>query len=50
MKKILLSQKPKDNFLKNKPINRSEFINYVSDQFKKLARKNLRVPIQLYQL
>lgn len=50
MKKILVSQKPKANYLRSKSFNRNEFIGFVADQFKKLSKKNLRVPIQLYHL
>lgn len=28
----------------------NEFVSFVAKQFKQLARRNLRVPIQLYQL
>ncbi|MFH0979391.1 MAG: hypothetical protein V1803_00360 [Candidatus Roizmanbacteria bacterium] len=50
MKKIVFSQKPKSDFLRNKPTNKNEFVSFVADQFKKLSKKNLRVPIQLYHL
>lgn len=46
MKKIILLEKSKNNYLKT----RLEFISYVADQFKKLTKKNLRIPIQMYQL
>ncbi|KKQ23217.1 MAG: hypothetical protein US40_C0016G0005 [Candidatus Roizmanbacteria bacterium GW2011_GWC2_37_13] len=50
MKKIIFSQKPKADFLKNKPAYGDDFISFVADQFKRLTKKNLRVPIQLYHL
>jgi len=50
MKKIVFSQRAKSEFKKNKPQSKNEFIGFVADQFKKLAKKNLRVPIQLYHL
>ncbi len=50
MKKILLSEKTNYEFKREKPKTRIEFIGFVADQFKKLAKKNLRVPITLYHL
>ena len=50
MKKIVFSQKAKSEFEKNKSFTRIEFIDFVAGQFKKLAKKNLRVPITLYHL
>jgi len=50
MKKIVLSNKSKDEFMKNKPGDRVQFISYVADQFRRLAKKNLRIPVQMYQL
>lgn len=50
MKKIILSEKSKNNYLKTNLKTRVEFISYVSDQFRKLVKRNLRIPIQMYQL
>lgn len=48
MNKIAFSQKSRE-ITKNKN-SKGELVNFVADQFKKLAKKNLRVPIQLYHL
>lgn len=50
MKKINLTQGSKSEERQKKSMNRNEFIGFVAEQFKKLAKKNLRVPIQLYHL
>lgn len=50
MKNILFLKKTNYEFKKEKPKTRIEFISFVADQFKKLAKKNLRVPVQLYNL
>lgn len=50
MKKIIFSQKAKSQFEDNQPKGRVEFISFVADQFKKIAKKNLRIPVTLYHL
>lgn len=50
MKKIIFSQEAKNIFKINKPKTKNEFIGFVGDQLKKIAEKNLKIPIQLYQL
>lgn len=49
MKKIVFSQKPKSNTYKV-TTTKGELISFVADQFKKLAKRNLKIPIQLYHL
>ncbi len=49
MKKIVSSDKPKINFRSSR-FGKSELVGFVEDQFRKLAKKNLRVPITLYHL
>lgn len=50
MKKVLLSEKSFYQFKKESPNKSKELISFVADQFKKLAKKNLRIPITLYHL
>lgn len=50
MNKINLIQGSKSEDKNKKLFTRNEFIGFVADQFKKIAKKNLRVPIQLYHL
>ena len=50
MKKIIVSQKPKTNPYRERARSQNELIDFVADQFKKLTKKNLRIPIQLYHL
>lgn len=50
MNKFLFSKKSVFQFKKEKPKTRIEFISFVADQFKKLARKNLKIPVTLYHL
>jgi len=50
MKKIVFSQKGKESDKTVKNVKGKELISFVGDQFKKLAKKNLRIPIQLYHL
>lgn len=33
-----------------KSINKKDFVNFVAFQFKQLAKKHLKIPIQLYHL
>lgn len=40
-------QRPKTNSLK---IKKEDLLKFVSNQFKQLAKKNLRINIQLYNL
>ena len=49
MLKVTLDEKNKD-YAKKKAFNRVEFVGFVADQFRKLTKKNLRVPITLYHL
>jgi len=44
MKKIILSGK------RTKIKTKSEFAGFVADQFRKLTKKNLKIPVQLYHL
>jgi len=52
MKNFLFSQKPKlnpkENIFKNN--KRIEFVDFVAGQLKNLSKKNLRIPVQLYNL
>ena len=48
MKKLIYSQKSRNEM--SKTSNKKELISFVADQFKKLAKKNLKIPIQLYHL
>jgi len=48
MNRIIFSRKPKLNG--EKISYKREFAGFLTDQFKKLAKKNLRIPIQLYHL
>ncbi len=50
MKKIIVSQKPKANPYKVPAKSQNELIGFVAKEFKKLTKKNLRIPIQLYHL
>ncbi|MCS6956321.1 MAG: hypothetical protein NZM02_00540 [Patescibacteria group bacterium] len=50
MKKILFSEKPKFEFKKREPKGRLEFISFAADQFKRITKKNLKIPITLYHL
>lgn len=50
MKKIIFSQEAKNIFEKNKPKTKNEFIGFVGNQLKKITERNLKIPIQLYQL
>jgi hypothetical protein len=50
MKNIFLSQEPKLSSFRTKYQKKNELIGFVADQFKKLAKKNLRIPVQLYHL
>ena len=50
MKNIFFSQKPKSASFKNNYQKKNELIAFVADQFKKLAKKNLRIPVTLYHL
>ena len=50
MKKIIVPQKPKTNPYRERARSQNELIDFVADQFKKLTKKNLRIPIQLYHL
>ncbi len=50
MDKIIFSQKPKTNPYKVEVKTKGELISFVADQFKKLTKKNLRIPITLYHL
>lgn len=50
MNKIVFSQKPKTNPYKVEAQTKGELISFVADQFKKLTKKNLRIPITLYHL
>lgn len=34
----------------SKKTMRKDFIEFVADQFKQLSKKNIRIPIKLYQL
>ena len=48
MNRIIFSGKPK---LSGEKTNyKREFAGFLADQFKKLAKKNLKIPIQLYHL
>jgi len=49
MKKIVFSQKPKSNTYKVST-TKGELISFVADQFRRLTKKNLKIPIQLYHL
>jgi hypothetical protein len=50
MNRFIVSQKPKINENSKKISNTKDFISFVANEFKKLSKRNLRVPIQLYQL
>ncbi|MFZ6035259.1 MAG: hypothetical protein ACOYUB_03905 [Patescibacteria group bacterium] len=50
MKKIIFSHKPKSNPYRVEVKTRGELVSFVADQFKKLTKKNLRIPITLYHL
>lgn len=50
MNRFIVSQKPKINEVSKRVSNTKDFISFVANEFKKLSKKNLRVPIQLYQL
>lgn len=50
MKKIIVSQKPKTNPYRDRATSKNELIGFVAKEFKKLTKKNLRIPIQLYHL
>jgi hypothetical protein len=50
MNNIFFSQKSKSISFKNKYQKKNELITFVADQFKKLAKKNLRIPVTLYHL
>ncbi len=50
MKNFFFSQKAKSYGFKTKYQKKNELIGFVADQFKKLARKNLSIPVQLYHL
>jgi len=50
MNRFIVSQKAKINEDSKKVSNKKDFINFVANEFKKLTKKNLRVPIQLYNL
>lgn len=50
MDNIFFSQKSKSLRFKTKHQKKNELIAFVADQFKKLAKKNLKVPITLYHL
>jgi hypothetical protein len=48
MNRIIFSRKAKSS--EGKTNYKKEFAGFFADQFKKLAKKNLRIPIQLYHL
>ncbi len=50
MKNIFFFQEPKSYSFKTKYQKKNELIGFVADQFKKLAKKNLRIPVTLYHL
>lgn len=50
MKLNIFSLRPKTKSMDPKKNEQSEFMNFVSAQFKQLSKKNLRVPIKLYHL
>jgi 4'-phosphopantetheinyl transferase EntD len=50
MKNIFFSQEPKISGFKSKYPKKNELIGFVADQFKKLAKKNIKIPVQLYHL
>lgn len=50
MKRIIFSQQAKNIFKIDKPKTKNEFIGFVGDQLKKIAKRNLKIPIQLYHL
>ena len=47
MNRFIYTHQPKS---KDYNQNKKELVSFVADQFKKLAKKNLRIPIQLYHL
>ncbi|MEK7597892.1 MAG: hypothetical protein AAB441_04575 [Patescibacteria group bacterium] len=40
----------RSTIFKNKYQKKNELIGFVADQFRKLAKKNLRIPVTLYHL
>ncbi|MFA6017194.1 MAG: hypothetical protein WC744_03855 [Patescibacteria group bacterium] len=50
MNNIFFSQKPNSFSFKTKYQKKNELISFVADQFKKLAKKNLSIPVTLYHL
>lgn len=50
MNSIFFSQKSKSLSFKTKYQKKNELIGFVADQFKKLAKKNIKIPITLYHL
>ena len=50
MKNVFFSQKPKSINFKTKYQKKNELIGFVADQFRKLAKNNLRIPVTLYHL
>lgn len=48
MNKYLVTPRTKSKPVKNE--SNSELVSFVAHQFKQLAKKHLRVPIQLYTL
>ncbi|GIW64268.1 MAG: hypothetical protein KatS3mg092_0201 [Patescibacteria group bacterium] len=50
MRNNVFLEKSKIKFHKNQPTARVEFISFVADQFKKIVKKNLQIPVTLYHL
>ena len=50
MNKIAFGKNAVKNPLKKETKTTVEFAGFVADQFRKLTKKNLRIPVQLYQL
>lgn len=50
MNNFFFSQKSKSLSFKTKHQKKKELIGFVADQFEKLTKKNLKIPITLYHL
>lgn len=50
MKRTDILVRSKIGYKEVKITNKNDLIEFVANQFKNLAKKNLRVPIQLYHL
>ncbi len=50
MIRVLLSEQPKNNVYNPRIYSRKDFIEFVSKELKKIAKKNLKIPVSLYHL